>query len=91
MYEDIEIFEELYNICILVYDIENASLIISKKAHMIIYKMILYIYLIKYYHMNADDLGQKHSHYVYIKEFRAYFEIGGIPNYSEKDHRYCLM
>ena len=66
---DIENFDDLNNICFMVYEIENYIFILSQKStYDFVQNDVVYL-LKKDYYENADDLGDEYSHYVCIKQY----------------------
>ena len=73
MYKIIENFEDLHNICIMVYEIEHGSLILSQEiTYDYIQNHLVYL-LIKAYYENADDLGQLQQTFGQYKEYSSSF------------------
>ena len=73
MYKIIENFEDLQNICIMVYKKENYGFILSKKlTYDYIQNHLVYL-LIKDYDENAYDLGQIQKTFGQYKEYCSYF------------------
>ena len=73
MYKIIDNCEDLQNICIMVYEIENYSFILSKElTYDYIQNHLVYL-LIKDYYENAADLGHIQNTFGQYKEYSSSF------------------
>ncbi|MFM7982811.1 MAG: hypothetical protein ACKPKO_26155, partial [Candidatus Fonsibacter sp.] len=78
-YEDISKFEEMNEVCIFVYEIDEDKIIKSKEGNT--------DYLLKdlVYLLRVED-GDK-AHYIYIKNVAHFFNLS--EHCIEGNHRYC--